>query len=92
MKAEVYYRNSFGLVGSVFSAPTNKVWEGEVEANHADYAGSAPPELEVLFERFNIGDHGGLQIRSMSVGDLVKLDGVLWECDPCGWRKLSNEA
>jgi hypothetical protein len=90
MKAEIYYHhNPFGLVASIFDKPVDKVWEGEVpEANHADYAGSAPPELEVLFERFNIGDHGGLQIRSMSVGDVVKLDGVLWECCSCGWRKI----
>jgi len=49
--------------------------------------------LEKIFERFNVGDHGnlfarsGLRIRSMSVGDVVELDGRRYVCAPCGWEE-----
>lgn len=47
--------------------------------------------LEHLFEQFNIGDHGGREdIRSMSVGDQVSLDGRVYICKPCGWECLSE--
>lgn len=44
--------------------------------------------LGYLFERFNIGDHGGKRIRSMSVGDQVSLDGRCYVCKPVGWEQL----
>lgn len=46
--------------------------------------------LEKLFERFNIGDHGGLRVRSLSVGDVVELDGRRYVCAPCGWDRVGG--
>ena len=44
---------------------------------------------ERLFERFNIGDHGGKNVRSMSVGDIVLFpEGQAFLCAGCGWKKL----
>lgn len=42
-----------------------------------------------LFERFNIGDHGGKNIRSMSVGDKVAFDNYTqYICAPVGWKRV----
>lgn len=47
--------------------------------------------LERLFEQFNIGDHGGRRdLRSMSVGDQVSLDGDVYVCKPCGWEQITG--
>jgi len=43
--------------------------------------------LSQLWERFNIGDRGGLRVRSMSVGDVVEIDGQRHVCKPAGWEK-----
>ncbi len=45
---------------------------------------SEHPDTE--FERFNIGDRRGLDVRSMSVGDVVVIDGIAWVCQPAGWE------
>lgn len=40
-----------------------------------------------VFEKFNIGDHGGKDVRSMSVGDLVVFeDGTALLCGRAGWE------
>ena len=41
-----------------------------------------------MFERFNIGDHGGKNIRSMSVGDIVQVGNKNWMCRPMGWAEV----
>lgn len=51
--------------------------------------GESDTILGALFERFNIGDHGGLTVRSMSVGDLVDIDGTLFVCKPVGWERVA---
>ena len=44
-----------------------------------------------LFERFNIGDHGGARCRSMSVGDIIVFgSGRAFCVQGCGWRELKN--
>ncbi|MDN5757920.1 MAG: hypothetical protein L0H59_05220 [Tomitella sp.] len=51
--------------------------------------------LESLFEEFNIGDDrpaGGAYrtvygLRSLSVGDIVELDGTYYACGSCGWSQ-----
>lgn len=59
--------------------------------------------LEKLFEQFNIGDHGGLRmVRSMSVGDIVVLEGNrqlgtgtstrMYLCAPVGWKLVDGFA
>lgn len=58
------------------------VFEGEIDA--------ATPEAacEALFEKFNIGDFGGKQVRSMSVGDIVQVAGKAFVCAPAGWQVI----
>lgn len=49
-------------------------------------------ELQVcedLFEQFNIGDHGGKAIRSMSVGDKIVFDNYTqYICSNVGWKRV----
>jgi hypothetical protein len=53
--------------------------------------------LDVAFERYNIGDHGGKQIRSMSSGDVLVItdpDTEVkrgWLCLPIGWGKINPD-
>lgn len=58
------------------------VFEGEI--------GATTPETvcEDLFEKFNIGDFGGKDVRSMSVGDIVQVAGRAFVCSPTGWRVI----
>jgi hypothetical protein len=45
--------------------------------------------LNLLFKIFNEGDHGGLHVRSMSVGDKIRLEGRgVWFCKSRGWELL----
>lgn len=75
MKAKVFYGGK-------------QVWEGEVEGGPS-LAEKGTAELEALFAQFNIGNHGGLRIRSMSVGDEVELEGLgRFVCAPIGWEKI----
>jgi hypothetical protein len=83
MEARIFYtrgwknEGGFKLIATVeINALEHKPLEGQNLRNTV---------LGRLFERFNIGDHGGLPIRSMSVGDVVEFQGELWECAGCGW-------
>jgi hypothetical protein len=83
---EMKYQATIFYAESKDNLPT---WEGEVEAN------STHDALEALFEKFNVGDRGGLKIRSMSVGDMVLLkDGensAKFICKSFGWKNLHQE-
>ena len=52
--------------------------------------------LEDAFGEFNAGsscecpEFLGARIRSLSVGDLVKVDGVWNRCESCGWSAMSD--
>jgi hypothetical protein len=41
-----------------------------------------------LFEQFNIGDRGGLRVRSMSVGDVVEVGDRRFICKGIGWAEI----
>lgn len=53
-----------------------------------------PDHLEYLFRQFNIGDHGGQRIRSMSVGDIVEYVSEhgwtlgTYLCNTTGWKEI----
>lgn len=47
--------------------------------------------LGVLFEQFNIGDHGGVPCRSMSLGDIVVANCAAYLCKPVGWEELKRD-
>lgn len=45
--------------------------------------------LEILFEAFNRGNYpDDYKGHSMSVADIVSIDGRLWLCDSIGWTQL----
>jgi len=81
MEAKIYYKDEmFEDGGSYTLVATLGVEEAEPVA-----------VLEDLFEQFNVGDRGGLRVRSMSVRDVVELNGVRYECKPAGWEITTTE-
>ena len=58
------------------------VHEGEL-----DYK-EIPDALEELFEIFNVRRPNDFKCRSMSVSDIVEVDGENYYCDAVGWVKL----
>lgn len=62
------------------------VYSGNIEA-----LSSAEATLEAIYSLFNISSDPipGYCGRSLSVSDLVRLEGVgTYFCDSCGWKKL----
>ena len=57
-------------------------YEGELECSEISEA------LEKLFEMFNIGHPEDFKGRSMSVSDIVEVDGENYYCDAAGWKEL----
>lgn len=49
---------------------------------------TAKEALEQAFEEFNIG--ADRQCRSMSVGDVVKIDAKYFYCDSAGWKEIGE--
>lgn len=62
------------------------VYEREVDAD-AD-----PMRVcNTLFEEFNVGDHGGRRdVRSMSVGDQVRIGDETYVCASIGWERVGG--
>lgn len=60
------------------------VYKGEITSECINIA------LEKLFETFNMNHPIDYPSRSMSVGDVVKLDGDYYLCAPMGWQKLDD--
>ena len=58
------------------------VYEGEL-----DYP-EMPNALEELFEIFNVRRPEDFKGRSMSISDIVEIDGKNYYCDFVGWEKL----
>ena len=61
------------------------VWRGVVETETVNEA------LEELFEIFNIRQPDCYYARSLSVSDVVLLDGQLYYCDRIGWSEIPKE-
>ncbi len=53
-------------------------------------AGEATEILEVLFDIFNISHPTDFTGRSMSVSDVVDLDGKLYYCDHVGFKEITR--
>lgn len=97
MKVELYYphkpsRDERHLLfsGRQPQVPYYKLWEGLVN-------GENPIEVaEKMFAKFNVGDHGDVQThdgwlcRSLSVGDILKIDDVFYQCATIGWDLVSE--
>ena len=58
------------------------VYEGEL-----DYS-EMPNALEELFEIFNVRRPNDFKGRSMSISDIVEIDGKNYYCDAVGWKEL----
>ncbi len=57
-----------------------KVYEGEVDEKE-----DLIKTLEHLFTKFNLNHPDDFHGHSLSVSDVVDLDGTLYYCDDCGW-------
>ena len=76
--------------------PTFKVLDGQ-QFKKVDYKfvydgtiedGETISVLERLFEKFNIAHPEDFKGHSLSVGDIVVLDGVAYVCNSFGWDKV----
>ena len=61
------------------------------------YSGNIPPDeysptatLEQLFQEFNIHRPADFKGHSLSVSDIVELDGRYWYCDNVGWIDITK--
>ena len=62
-----------------------KVFSGEIEEDDIFEA------LERLFTIFNVMRPEDFTGHSLSVGDIVELDGTMWYCDSFGWKQLETQ-
>ena len=84
------YEETIEVSGKVDPEIYKKVWDGET---HRTVPKKMTEFLEDLFYVFNSSDvrppnYGG---RSLSVSDVVVVDGVPYFCDSIGWRKIESE-
>lgn len=63
----------------------NEVYQGEIESK-----GSVMATLEELFFIFNMRHPSDFKGHSLSVSDVVLLDGKYYYCDSFGWKELPN--
>lgn len=63
-----------------------KVYEGEIEGGNSEHF-----ILEDLFSIFNVNHPEDFKGHSLSVSDVVELDGKLWYCDSYCWHKIEEE-
>jgi hypothetical protein len=60
------------------------VYEGEVEVEDVNKT------LEDLFTKFNINRPADFNGHSLSVSDIVELDGKFYYCDNVGWTEITK--
>lgn len=72
--------------GFCFNWEYKLVWEGEIEVY--DDTASEEKVLDKLFEQFNVAHPKNYHGRSMSVSDVVVLNGTMYYCDSFGWQKI----
>ena len=63
-----------------------KVYEGEID----DPSRTISEVLDDLFYIFNHNHPEGFQGHSLSVSDVVVLEGVKYYCDSCGWVNVKT--
>jgi hypothetical protein len=65
-------------------------WYGKVDKSNYDkvYESETECTLEGLFEKFNTSKPSDFKGRSLSISDVVILDGVAYYCDAFGWEKI----
>lgn len=80
MKYEFALKNNFQI------SDYDLVWEGDIEANDEDI----DFVLEDLFVMFNTTRTEGYEGRSLSVSDIVEMNGIKYYCNPFGWEKVND--
>ncbi len=82
----VSYERTMNAAGKVPMEIYDKVYEGEIQPHGLgdEYT------LEVLYEELNIhrDRHPEFRGHSLSVSDVVELEGSKWFCDSIGWRRI----
>lgn len=74
--------------GGVHISNYKKVYTGEIETSEK-VTDPITYTLEKLFEKFNIDIPEDFTERSLSVSDIVVLDGIgTYFCDSIGWKKI----
>ena len=82
---------SWRFVHDKFSLSDYKqVYEGNIELDEKDTHQDVKPidYLEHLFYIFNINHPKDFKGHSLSVSDVVELDGKKYYCDSAGWQEL----
>lgn len=83
LKMFVDYDTLIERYGKIDFNDYDTVYTGEIISDNEYEA------LEELFEMFNIGQHPmDFHGHSLSVSDVVELDGSVYYCDSCGWTKI----
>jgi hypothetical protein len=94
MKYQIWSNIAYGRVDRFIDGyhPADKMlmsWEGEVHPNLRTLA--IERRLEAIFMAFNADDRpNGKIAHSLSMGDVVTLDGVAFAVDVCGFRLLKE--
>jgi hypothetical protein len=60
------------------------MYEGEIDGYNLNYT------LEKLFDIFNMSHPEDFKGRSMSVSDVVELDGKMYYCDDFGFKEITE--
>ena len=67
-----------------------KSWYNEVYSGEIEPKGSVMATLEELFYIFNMRHPSDFRGHSLSVSDVVYLDGKYYYCDSFGYKELTN--
>lgn len=81
-KAFLHYDIVVSNLGGVDFNEYKHVYTGEIEGD------DPVAMLEVLFTRFNVYHPAGFKGHSLSVSDIVVLDGIKYYCDSFGWKTI----
>ena len=79
-------RNNINVMYDISKHCYKKVYEGEVEEKE-----DLIKTLDHLFTKFNIAHPDDFRGHSLSVSDVVELDGVWYFCDSYGWINVETE-
>jgi hypothetical protein len=77
-----------GTRTEVFKTSSNKVKSGKDGAEQMFHILNAPEELLEDWERSIAEEFRALDNYSLSVGDVVEVEGTQWLCKSFGWKEL----
>lgn len=77
-----FVRENFKLTLDIY----NKVYEGEFDQR--GHETDVYKVLENLYHIFNVNHPEGFKGHSLSVSDIVEIDGKFYYCDDYGWQEV----